>query len=680
MRKILVSLFIVWFFFNTPNLVNALSNEQKWVILERFTQKQYDLIFESDLLNFSSEYSDVFSISRQIDIYSAMQTTAERERIEVENKKVELLETITSLEESLALLEKDIGATTEKIKQINQDVITIKNDIDVNTRTIEILKTKIEENTEILLQYLVYIYKKSNTAYSWDEIDNIKSILLNWESIWDLVNDLYFKGIIQVTGKKLIDNHRKYISELYIKKIALERQEQELKMLRKQWILEQKMLQDKRKFQEEIIEASRWKQNFYEIYLDQKLKLENEIKLKAIKEQVRLSSTRNSILSKYNCEYVDVSKNSAEARILQMRNSRCYSINKIILSEDQLTSDDKEKAISNPLTWPVNPIQWITAYFRDKEYEQMFWAEHNAIDIKVPQWTSIEAPMDGYVIYMSKPTSQDYSYIALKHYDWFVTVYWHLSEILVEDFQYVEKWQIFARTGWEYWTYWAWYITTGPHLHFEVFQDKEYIDPLSVLDLSYIRYQVLPEKYSLKYEIDFRNTKWYDYVDASTNSKVFKLEWKDEIERQEYLIRNYAASWFNDWGVWIDESLNWWIDPSFVMCIWLAESWLWNNLTSAYNIWNVWNNDRWDRRDYSNAKEWIRAIVYALNNQYLHRYDTLAYLSWWWRDSAWLPACWATPTEYCYASSMTHWHNNMKRCLSHLKWYYILDSYKFRYN
>jgi hypothetical protein len=41
------------------------------------------------------------------------------------------------------------------------------------------LKQKVEENTEILLEYLVYIYKKSNTAYNGAEIDDIKSILLN---------------------------------------------------------------------------------------------------------------------------------------------------------------------------------------------------------------------------------------------------------------------------------------------------------------------------------------------------------------------------------------------------------------------------------------------------------------------------------------------------------------------
>jgi hypothetical protein len=40
--------------------------------------------------------------------------------------------------------------------------------------------------------------------------------------------------------------------------------------------------------------------------------------------------------------------------------------------------------------------------------------------------------------------------------------------------------------------------------------------------------------------------------------------------------------------LWVEESLDANLDPSFVMCIWLAETWLGKNLKTPYNVWNVW--------------------------------------------------------------------------------------------
>ncbi|MDR2411807.1 MAG: hypothetical protein LBD88_04540 [Candidatus Peribacteria bacterium] len=94
--------------------------------MERFTQKQYDLLFKSDLLNFSSEYGDVFSMSKQIDIYNSMQSDAEKEREEVQNQRALLLETISSLEDSIALLDNDIENVASKVNKINSEVIRTK--------------------------------------------------------------------------------------------------------------------------------------------------------------------------------------------------------------------------------------------------------------------------------------------------------------------------------------------------------------------------------------------------------------------------------------------------------------------------------------------------------------------------------------------------------------------------
>jgi murein DD-endopeptidase MepM/ murein hydrolase activator NlpD len=65
--------------------------------------------------------------------------------------------------------------------------------------------------------------------------------------------------------------------------------------------------------------------------------------------------------------------------------------------------------------------------------------QHDAIDIPVDQGTDIIAPMDGYVQYILPPVSGGYSYMAIKHPNGYVTVYGHLSEVLVYPYQFITK-------------------------------------------------------------------------------------------------------------------------------------------------------------------------------------------------------------------------------------------------
>jgi septal ring factor EnvC (AmiA/AmiB activator) len=103
------------------------------------------------------------------------------------------------LQESLELLEEDIKQSSDNVDKINGKVIEIKKDIEINQKTLTLIRSNIEENRKTLLKYLEYVYKKSNNVYAEDKFDNLKSILLNNDDISDIINDLYFKSIIQVT-------------------------------------------------------------------------------------------------------------------------------------------------------------------------------------------------------------------------------------------------------------------------------------------------------------------------------------------------------------------------------------------------------------------------------------------------------------------------------------------------
>ena len=640
----------------------ALSNSQKWAILDLFKEKQYELLFESNLWNLEDDEKEIFNLAKKVNLFNNISNNVLNDMKGFENKSLKNLSKIESLEEQIKTLDKEIKNTNDNINKLNFKVVEIKDSVESTKNIVELISEKIKVNNEILLKYLVYIYKKWNNVYKNDEMDNLKSILLNWEKISDIIDDLYFKWIIETKWKELINKHKLFISELYLKKIELERKEETVKNIRNSLIVNRKVIKDKKEFKDSLLKVSKWKQLLYEKYIDKKIDVEKNIKLRVFKEQLKFDSAKETLLEKYDCEFVDASKNSLE---LEKLSENCLTLNKIIYAESKLKWFGK--IWINIFSWPIKPTYGLSAYYRDIWYKKYFSSDHDAIDIIAKQWTSVRAPADWYVIYIEPPETPDYSYLAIKHSDWYVSVYWHLSEISVREYDFVKQGQIIAKTGWEYWTNWAGYITTWPHLHFELYNDKKSIDPLNFLSLADFPYKYLIEKYRFKFYTDYKEKKGFVYEDKSDKSRVFKLNWNTEIERQKDLIDKYAVWDFRNWQIWVDESLIWNIDPTFVMCIWLAESWLWKYLKTPYNVWNIWNTDSWATTTFENARSWIYYMISTLNNNYLWKYNEIKDLS-----------RYGNKDWQIYASSPDNWHNNIITCMSHIKWRFIPDDYNFR--
>jgi len=661
LKKILIAFLITWFFIFVSTSF-ALSSKQKWFILQKFKEKEYDMLFDSNTSILNAKDRNILNISRKINIFWNIKASISSKRKYAQISSLKKLEKVSSLKDTIKLLDEDINSKTKDVARSNTEIIKIKSDIEKSERMIGVFRKRIEESKKVLLDYLVYIYKKWNYIYKDNNIDNLKAIIFSGEDIWSIIDDLYFKWIIELTWKRLIDTHRKYIKTLYLTKIALNRKQKKLKTLRKNWIIERKIIQDKKAYKERLLVKTQWQEALFKKYIKNKLDLEKVVRLKQLKEKIKFKNIQNRLLSKYNCKFVDMWKSNIDISKLS---DRCLWINKMIYWESRLNWFQKDW--SNIFSWPVYPGYWISAFFHDEEYKKEFWSNHDAIDIIEPQWTIIKAPADWYVIYILPPTTTDYAYFAIKHSNWYVTVYGHVSDILVKEFDFVREGQVIWKTGWEYGTLWAWLVTTGPHLHFEVFLDKKPIDPLNFLDLSLFSFKTLPDKYRYKFYSDFRAKKWYEYQNRNENSKTFKLEWLTETDRQKYLLNKYATSSFNKWNVWIEESLDWNIDPTFVMCIWLAETGLGRNLKTPYNVWNVGNTDSWKVSSFMNARSWIYWIIKTLNNKILWKYMEIKDLS-----------RYGNAKGSIYSSSPDHWHNNIIKCMSAIKWTNIPDSYNFR--
>ena len=92
-------------------------------------------------------------------------------------------------------------------------------------------------------------------------------------------------------------------------------------------------------------------------------------------------------------------------------------------------------------------------------------------------------------------------------------------------------------------------------------------------------------------------------TDTTQYKKKFNIYGNTEIERQRYLLSKYATPDFQNWQMWVDTALDAKIDPSFMMCIGLAETTLGNHLKTAYNIGNIGNTDSGSTYTFSSPQE-----------------------------------------------------------------------------
>lgn len=123
----------------------------------------------------------------------------------------------------------------------------------------------------------------------------------------------------------------------------------------------------------------------------------------------------------------------------------------------------------NPI-WPLPGVSYVSCYYGG-------YAGHRGMDIAGPYGTPVVAAESGTVIaandYDSWGDSWGY-YVLIYHNGTFTTRYAHLSALAVSNGQWVEKGTIVGYEG-------ATGNVTGPHLHFEVYQNGSRVDPMNFL-------------------------------------------------------------------------------------------------------------------------------------------------------------------------------------------------------
>ena len=115
---------------------------------------------------------------------------------------------------------------------------------------------------------------------------------------------------------------------------------------------------------------------------------------------------------------------------------------------------------------------WLTsAFMRERVHPILHLARpHEGIDVSAPMNAEIEAPASGIVTKVEWVDGYG-NMLTIDHGYGLVTRYAHCSKILVAPGQRVKRGQVIARVG-------STGLSTGPHLHYEVWVSGKPVDPV----------------------------------------------------------------------------------------------------------------------------------------------------------------------------------------------------------
>ena len=157
-----------------------------------------------------------------------------------------------------------------------------------------------------------------------------------------------------------------------------------------------------------------------------------------------------------NSDFVTVSPNSQDS-----------ILRKYVENEDKFNLTNNELIIENKMFF--SPIKGeITQSFNFNE-------NHFAIDIAADIGTPVKSVLDGKIIFSEWSLETGYV-VVIDHGENIISVYKHNSKILKEQNNFVQAGEVIAYSGNQG------NLSTGPHLHFELWKNGTPIDPEPLLN------------------------------------------------------------------------------------------------------------------------------------------------------------------------------------------------------
>lgn len=152
----------------------------------------------------------------------------------------------------------------------------------------------------------------------------------------------------------------------------------------------------------------------------------------------------------------------------KIANNIYYIFNKIFQSYFENDLQENQKDDVNEQIYFIKPADGLVTRGFNRELS------HFGIDFSMPVGSVVRASASGIIVFADYTINDGYK-IIISHSKGYFTVYKHLSQVLKKERDFVKQGDIIALSGN------TGKLTTGPHLHFEIWKYQTPIDPQKIL-------------------------------------------------------------------------------------------------------------------------------------------------------------------------------------------------------
>jgi murein DD-endopeptidase MepM/ murein hydrolase activator NlpD len=436
-------------------------------------------VFASDLFETASKTVEALMYVRG-EINNRYQTylNAESTLTELAKQKLKPIEAeVNTLRSQVKALDENIRRANLNLSVVQKEIKGIQLQMSDLAELTEMREVELARSMQLLNEFIRIAYAETMQYTDWEtgEISTLK-FLLQDENLSNTEIKKSYLSILQNTSIGLMNDLKAKQAEYDAANSGLLQKRGELVLIQQDLADKRKQLEEMQAAKQTLLAQTSGEERAYQQLVDMSRRQQAE----ALLEIEELQNQLGVVDSKLNSLKGDLGEDSF-AKLLKDQSAGGLSG---VVFPSRIPR----------ITWPASPSGGITAYFHDSGYVKVFGVAHQAIDFRLRQGSLVAAAAPG-IVYKAKDNGYGYSYIMLAHPGGLATVYGHISKIMVKEGDMIKAGSVIGLSGGTPGTVGAGYMTTGAHLHFEVLEDGNHVNPLDYLPLEQLPYDDIPQVY-----------------------------------------------------------------------------------------------------------------------------------------------------------------------------------------